>query len=342
MKYLTILIFIVLVGNGCAQENDDCENILNKTIELSESQEDLEIFLNNFKTLMYCKFDSVDYYMFAGPHNDFSMVGSLLVELSSQTPDTDAGHTFNQLYGIIVELQKQDGYKEIRKIAESSLILLPKKANLSNWETDKILLKNIGLDNNQIDEVFKFISQNKNTDKTFQDVLQFIITKKQNPKQIETSSIVILDSCNTKTKTEYLGGLFYLTSYKEAIKCSKKLNKPMLIFFDGFACINAIQMKDLILMNNRVKPLINNNFIFVKLMVDDRTILKEEDWYKSKYDKQIKKTVGQQNSDFQITKFNNNTQPAFYILSASEEIIAKTFYDLDEENFIKFLIKGIN
>ena len=52
----------------------------------------------------------------------------------------------------------------------------------------------------------------------------------------------------------------------------------------------------------------------VALYVDDKTELPETEWYTSKYDNKVKKTIGKQNADLQITNLNNNAQP-FYVLA---------------------------
>ena len=51
------------------------------------------------------------------------------------------------------------------------------------------------------------------------------------------------------------------------------------------------------------------------LYIDDKTMLPEDEWYISQYDGKIKKSIGKQNADFQIIKFNNNAQPFYVVLN---------------------------
>jgi hypothetical protein len=86
---------------------------------------------------------------------------------------------------------------------------------------------------------------------------------------------------------------------------------------------------------------LNNDFIMLALYVDDKTDLPESEWYVSDYDKKTKKTIGKQNADLQIRKFNNNAQPFYLILNHNEELLIEPkSYDLSISNFISFLDSG--
>ena len=76
----------------------------------------------------------------------------------------------------------------------------------------------------------------------------------------------------------------------------------------------------------------------VALYVDDKTELPESEWYTSSYDGKVKKTIGRQNADFQITRYNNNAQPFYVILDDKENMLASPkAYDLNVEDFVNFL-----
>ena len=82
----------------------------------------------------------------------------------------------------------------------------------------------------------------------------------------------------------------------------------------------------------------------MSLYVDDKTQLPEKDWYISSYDSKIKKTIGKQNADFQITRFNNNAQPFYVVIDPfSEKIVYRPWgYELNVESYIAHLDNGIN
>lgn len=133
-------------------------------------------------------------------------------------------------------------------------------------------------------------------------------------------------------------GLHGYFDYKQAISCAREQKKPLFIDFTGHGCVNCREMEARVWSDPRVLQRLNDNFIMVALYVDDRTKLPETDWYTSTYDNKIKKTIGKQNADFQITRYNNNAQPFYVILNQDEELIMNPrAYDLSVEGFISFL-----
>ena len=137
-----------------------------------------------------------------------------------------------------------------------------------------------------------------------------------------------------------LNGFF---DYDQAIQYAKKENKPVLLDFTGHGCVNCRDIESRVWPDERVRDYLNNKYVLLSLYVDDKTELSREQWYTSKYDSKIKKTIGKQNADFQITRFNNNAQPFYVILDPfSEKVIYKPWgYELDIENYLSHLGNGI-
>lgn len=131
--------------------------------------------------------------------------------------------------------------------------------------------------------------------------------------------------------------------YDQAIKYAKKENKPVLLDFTGHGCVNCRDIESRVWPDERVRDYLNNKYVLLSLYVDDKTELSREQWYTSKYDSKIKKTLGKQNADFQITRFNNNAQPFYVILDPfSGKVIYKPWgYELDIENYLSHLSNGI-
>ena len=131
--------------------------------------------------------------------------------------------------------------------------------------------------------------------------------------------------------------------YQEALNYSKKNNKPMLLDFTGHGCVNCRDIESRVWPHDRVRDFLNNKYVLVSLYVDDKTKLSEKNWYVSKYDSKIKKTLGKQNADFQITRFNNNAQPFYVVIDPfSEKIVYKPWgYELDIDSYINHLSNGI-
>lgn len=126
--------------------------------------------------------------------------------------------------------------------------------------------------------------------------------------------------------------------YEEALTAAKKEGKPLLIDFTGHGCVNCRKMEENVWSDPQVLARLKNDFVMVALYIDERLELPENEWYTSSYDGKVKKTLGKQNADFQITRFNNNAQPYYVILDHQEKLVAKPRgYNSDIPEFIEFL-----
>lgn len=137
-------------------------------------------------------------------------------------------------------------------------------------------------------------------------------------------------------------GLVGYFDLKQAMECSRETGKPIFVDFTGHGCVNCREMEANVWSDPRVLKILREEFVIAALYVDDKTELPEEEWYRSEYDDKMKKTIGKQNADLQIVRFNNNAQPYYCLLDASGELlVTPKAYDLKVENFIDFLNKGI-
>lgn len=126
--------------------------------------------------------------------------------------------------------------------------------------------------------------------------------------------------------------------YDQALACAKEQNKPLFIDFTGHGCVNCREMEARVWSDPEVLKRLKEDFVVVALYVDDKTELPESAWYTSSYDGKIKKSIGKQNADFQITKFNNNAQPYYVILDTDGALVPPIkAYDLEIANFVAFL-----
>ena len=131
--------------------------------------------------------------------------------------------------------------------------------------------------------------------------------------------------------------------YDQAIAFAREVNKPLFIDFTGHGCVNCRKMEQNVWSDPRVLKLLNEEFVLVALYVDDKTELPEKEWYSSTFDGRVKKTVGKQNFDFQIVKFNGNAQPYYVLLDNEEELLHEPVAYLPEaDQFLAFLEKALN
>ncbi len=136
-------------------------------------------------------------------------------------------------------------------------------------------------------------------------------------------------------------GLKGFFDFKEAVAYSQKVKKPIFIDFTGHGCVNCREMEAKVWADTSIQRRLQNDYVLVALYVDDKTELPKNEWYISKDDKQEKTTVGEQNFDFQIVKYNSNSQPHYCLVRADGSVIIKPRdYNLDIPAFAKFLDEG--
>jgi thiol:disulfide interchange protein len=136
-------------------------------------------------------------------------------------------------------------------------------------------------------------------------------------------------------------GLQGFFEYNQALAYAKKVNKPVFIDFTGHGCVNCREMEARVWSNPAVMSRLQKDFVMLALYVDDKTELPEANWYTSVYDGKVKKSIGSQNADLQITKYNANAQPHYCIVDSNGKLlVAPKNYDRSVENFVAFLDAG--
>lgn len=137
-------------------------------------------------------------------------------------------------------------------------------------------------------------------------------------------------------------GLQGYFDYNQAISCAKEQGKPLFIDFTGHGCVNCREMEQRVWSDPKVLSRLKEKFVIVALYVDDKKELDQTDWYTSTYDGKVKKTIGKQNADFQITRFNNNAQPFYVILNQEGELLIEPeAYNLEISSFVDFLDQAL-
>ncbi len=130
--------------------------------------------------------------------------------------------------------------------------------------------------------------------------------------------------------------------FEEAMRLSEKYDKPVLLDFSGFGCVNCRKMEAAVWTDPAVKTKIDNDFILVSLMVDDKTPLPEPVKVKEKDGKErTLRTYGDKWSYLQRTKFGANAQPYHVIVDKNAKPLASPFvYKEDVPGYLKFLNTG--
>ena len=144
-------------------------------------------------------------------------------------------------------------------------------------------------------------------------------------------------------------GLAPWFDYDQALQVSKELHKPILIDFTGFACVNCRNMEANVWSDPVVFKKLQNDFVLLQLVVDDKAALDIKDQYTSTYNFKKITTIGDKWSELEASRFNSNSQPLYVMLdSDGKEMTDKNgtvlpHYNADYhiDRYIKFLDSGI-
>ena len=136
-------------------------------------------------------------------------------------------------------------------------------------------------------------------------------------------------------------GLKGFYDLEEGLACAEASGKPVLIDFKGHFCSNCKKMEAAVWSDPEVLNMLRNDFVIVALYTDDRTKLPESEWYTSDVDGKVKKTIGQQNIDFEIQNFQTNTIPLYVIMDAKGNVVNQPKgTDLDVQSYLSWLKEG--
>ena len=130
--------------------------------------------------------------------------------------------------------------------------------------------------------------------------------------------------------------------YNEGLAYARQEKKPILIDFSGYGCVNCRKMEASVWTDPVVKQILENKYVLITLMVDDKEKLKKPITV-TENGKSVKlTTVGEKWSFLQRHKFGANAQPYYVIINSDGEPLAAPYgYNESVAKFIDFLQKGL-
>ncbi|GAB6123515.1 protein-disulfide reductase DsbD family protein [Dysgonomonas termitidis] len=130
--------------------------------------------------------------------------------------------------------------------------------------------------------------------------------------------------------------------YETGMEYARKNNKPVMIDFSGYGCVNCRKMEASVWTNARVKDLLEKDYVLITLMVDDKKKLPEVIEVEENGKTTKLKTIGDKWSYLQRHKFGTNSQPYYVLLDHAGKPIGPSYaYDEDVNKYIDFLNKGL-
>jgi thiol:disulfide interchange protein DsbD len=141
--------------------------------------------------------------------------------------------------------------------------------------------------------------------------------------------------------TKCANNLDCFKNYFDGLAYAKEVNKPMLVDFTGYGCVNCRKTEEHIWVDDKVRNKIAHDFVLVSLYVDDRAPLEKELF--SAVRKTPLRNVGNKWADFQIVNFNQNSQPLYVMVSPNEQVLAKPRgYKEGVDSYAQFLECGLD
>jgi len=131
--------------------------------------------------------------------------------------------------------------------------------------------------------------------------------------------------------------------YDQAIEVSKQLHRPILIDFTGWNCVNCREMESNVLPNPEVLKRLQNEFVILQLVIDDKTELPAAEQFTSTVTGKKITTLGGKWLDLEIARYNSNAQPFYVIINNDgQTLVPPQGADFNIAEYIKYLDSGIS
>ena len=132
--------------------------------------------------------------------------------------------------------------------------------------------------------------------------------------------------------------------YYKGLAYAKKVGKPIMIDFTGYACVNCRKMEQNVWAKDKVLKILKEDVVLISLYVDDKRKLKADEVLDSqlKPGKQLK-YIGQKWSEFQTIKYKTNSQPFYVLMNHNEEnLIDPVAYTPNIDEYYAWLKEGLS
>ncbi len=140
-------------------------------------------------------------------------------------------------------------------------------------------------------------------------------------------------------------GLDCYKDFDKGLAAAKELNKPILLDFTGWACVNCRKMEENVWSQNDIYDLLKNNYILISLYVDDyeKELPKNQQFEFLKANGNIKKikSYGDKWSTFQIINFKTASQPYYILMDSNLKILNTPQQYTDRDIYFNWLQKGL-
>lgn len=142
----------------------------------------------------------------------------------------------------------------------------------------------------------------------------------------------------------YGGGFKEFDDFDEGMRYAQEQDMPVLVDFTGYGCVNCRKMESAVFDTDKVRSVLEDNYVLIKLVVDDKTQLSDPYTINVEGKEKLIDQVGKKWSYLQQHKFGANSQPYYIVLdNAGNALTPYQAYDPEEDAdaFANWLKDGI-
>ncbi|QLE02554.1 thioredoxin family protein [Galbibacter sp. BG1] len=139
-------------------------------------------------------------------------------------------------------------------------------------------------------------------------------------------------------------GLTCFKDFEEGLAYAQENNKPILLDFTGWACVNCRKMEENVWSEPEIFSLLNEEYVLISLYVDDRKDLPKEQQFNYKLDNgRVKsiKTIGDKWATFQAINFKTASQPYYILMSPDFELLNSPQQYTEDIAYYEWLKEGL-
>lgn len=132
------------------------------------------------------------------------------------------------------------------------------------------------------------------------------------------------------------------SDYDEGMEYAREHGMPVLVDFSGYGCVNCRNMEAAVFDTDRVRGMLAEKYVVIKLMVDDKKALTRPMEVTAAGNRYSLGTVGEKWAFLQSYKFGANSQPYYIVLdNAGQPLTDPVYYDNDVDKFMEWLSTGL-
>ena len=139
-------------------------------------------------------------------------------------------------------------------------------------------------------------------------------------------------------------GLDCYKDFELGLATARLQNKPILLDFTGWACVNCRKMEENVWSKPAIFRLLNEEVVLISLYIDDKTSLQEKDQFNFQFPNgriRTINTVGEKWASFQSLNFNSASQPYYVLMDPDGTLLNTPIQYTDADTYLKWLNDGL-